>query len=369
MPSVLRLKQQKHGIIRRYAVPCNVTALLESLETLLPLGLLWWAVAWSVHVSPWLTAAIAVLITLLTIRVLVLMHECGHASLFRSRRLNHAFGFVFGVIAGMPQYVWSQHHDFHHATNGNWEKFRGPLTTPSVEEYSAMSVAQQRIYRYTRNLALAPVGGFIYLILNPRLTWILGSIGLLAHVIRAKLREPAISLRTHVGTYRTRYWNSPKQYRHMSANNLVLLSCWALMSIAIGPGLFFLVYLTSLSVAGGIGIALFTVQHNFEHSYATDSARWDYDRGAMLGTSYLLLPAWLNWITANIGYHHVHHLSSRIPCYRLAACHRENGELFEDIRRVRLSQLYGALKCILWDAEAERIISVSEYRRRHAKAA
>ena len=369
MPSVLRIKQQKHGIIRRYAVPDDLRALAESLATLLPLGLLWWAAVLSVGISPWLTATVIVLISLLTIRVLVLMHECGHASLFRTRRLNHAFGFLFGVIAGMPQYVWSQHHDFHHANNGNWEKFRGPLTTPSVAEYAAMSIAQQRTYRYTRSLALAPLGGFLYLILMPRFNWIMGSIGLLMHIIREKLADPSLSVRACARAYRTRYWNSPKEFRHMSWNNVVLLTLWLLMSIAVGPGLFFLVYLTTLSVAGGVGIALFTVQHNFEHSYATDSARWDYDRGAVKGTSFLLLPGWLNWVTANIGYHHIHHLSSRIPSYRLAACHNDNSDLFADIRRVPLSHLPSALKCLLWDTEAQRIISFAEYRRLYTKTA
>jgi omega-6 fatty acid desaturase (delta-12 desaturase) len=106
------------------------------------------------------------------LRALVLMHECGHGSLFRTRWLNPAFGFFFGVLSGMPQYVWSRHHDFHHANNGNWEKYRGPLTTLSVDEYQAMTQSQQQIYKHSRNFALAPFGGFVYLVFNPRFTWL-----------------------------------------------------------------------------------------------------------------------------------------------------------------------------------------------------
>lgn len=130
----------------------------------------------------------------------------------------------------------------------------------------------------------------------------------------------------------------------------------------------FAIYVGCLSLAGGVGIALFTVQHNFEHSYASDTANWDYDTGAMQGSSYLVLPGWLHWCTANIGYHHIHHLSARIPSYRLPACHNEYRELFAGIPRIKLSGVYGSLKCLLWDERARRIISFSEYHELYEKA-
>jgi len=360
--SIQLIKQQKQAIIRRHLNPDNVKGLTQVLTTLVPLALLWWAVVWSVDVSYWLTAAATGLLTLFTLRDLVLMHECGHGSLFRTPILNRIFGFFFGVVAGMPQYVWSQHHDFHHANNGNWEKYRGPLTTPSVDEYAAMTPGQQRLYRYTRSLAMAPLGGFVYLIFNPRFNWLKGSIGFLLHMAKRKLAQPRVSLKVHAAAFKPRYWNSTKEYWHMFWNNIVLLSIWALMSWAIGAGLFFTVYLISVSLAGGAGIALFTVQHNFEHAYATDSARWDYDTGAIEGTSFLILPQWLNWFTANIAYHHVHHLSAKIPNYCLVKCHEENAELFSSVTRVKLARIHAALTCLLWDVRAQRIISVAEYR-------
>ena len=363
MSSVQLIKQHKQAIIGPYSRASNAASWLEVLTTVVPLGLLWWAAVVSLGVSRWLTLAIVLPLGLLMTRLLVLMHECGHGSLFRSQRLNRSFGFLFGVVAGMPQYVWSEHHNYHHANNGNWEKYRGPLTTASVDEYAAMSPAGQRRYRYSRNIALAPLGGFAYLIFNPRFTWLKGSLELLMHVARGKIARPAITLREHAAGFRTRYWTSAKQYRHMSWNNLALLGTWAAMCWLIGPATFFAIYLISVSLAGGAGIAIFTVQHNFEHSYAADSARWDYDRGAIEGTSFLLLPAWLNWFTANIAFHHIHHLSSKIPSYRLAACHSANQELFGDVRRLKLAQIPGALKCILWDTRAQRIISIAEYQR------
>ena len=351
-----RLKEQKRALIREYANASDREALRQVLVTVIPLATVWWIAAWSIDVSLWMTAAATLAISVLLMRVFALMHECGHGSLFRSQWLNRTVGFLFGVASGMPQYVWSQHHHYHHQTNGNWDKYRGPVSTLSIDEYEALSSFQQWVYRYARHLAFAPLAGFVYLIFNPRVNWIKGSTGLLVHVLRRK----------GAATFKTRYWKSAKEYRHQSANNVVLLSLWVLLSWAIGPVAFFAIYLTSVSLAGGVGIALFTVQHNFEHAYASGDAGWDIDDAALSGTSFLVLPGWLNWATANIGFHHIHHLSASIPGYSLVECHREYEHLFAGVTRITLSQIPRNLKCILWDRRANRIISVRAYREQKA---
>ncbi len=358
------LKHHKCAMIGRYAKSEDIRGLLQVLTTLVPFALLWWAALRLMSVSAWLGLVPVPLIVLLLVRTFGLMHECGHGSLFRSCWLNRLVGFLLGVVAGMPQYVWSQHHNYHHAHNGNWDKYRGPYTTLSVEEYAALSGARQRLYRFKCSLTAAPIAGFIYLIFNPRFTWLKGSIGLVTHTLRQKLSRPGVSLRAHAATYRSRYWKSAREYRHMLANNLVLLSAWALMCCECGSGHFFAIYVLSVSIAGGAGIVLFTVQHNFEHSYASDDEHWDQEAGTIAGTSYLVLPRWLNWFTVNIGYHHIHHLSASIPNYRLAGCHREYQHLFSSVTRLRLHEVLGSLKCILWDRSAQRIMSVAEYRQR-----
>ncbi len=362
MSSIENIKLHKRATIDRYTKADNIKALTQVVTTLLPLTALWYLVVLSAELSYWLTAGVTLLMSLFLLRVFVLLHECGHGSLFRSVKLNSAFGFVFGVIAGMPQYVWSQHHAFHHATNGNWAKYRGAIATASVEEFAAMTSTQQRGYLRARQLWLAPFGGFVYLVFNPRFTWLKGCLGLLSHVVRRKFAQPSVSIATHAAEFKTRYWANRQEFWHMTWNNLVLLSVWALMSNYLGVGLFFAVYVVSVSLAGGAGIILFTVQHNFEHAYASSDVDWDYDVAAMQGTSFLVLPAWLNWFSANIAYHHVHHLSAKIPNYFLATCHEENKHLFVDVTRVKLSKIPHALKCLLWDERARRIISVDEYR-------
>jgi omega-6 fatty acid desaturase (delta-12 desaturase) len=358
------LRREKCAMTSRYARSDDFKGLTQVVVTLAPLALLWWAAVWSSRVSLWLTAIPLTLIILFTVRVFGLMHECGHGSLFRSCRLNRSAGFILGVVAGMPQYVWAQHHNYHHAHNGNWARYRGPYTTLSVEEYAALGRAQQRFYRAKCSMLAAPLAGFIYLIFNPRFTWIKGSTQLLAHVLVRKLAQPGVSLREHVASFRTRYWNSAREYRHMAWNNLVLLAAWASMCWACGIGRFFSIYVLSVSVAGAVGIMLFTVQHNFEHSYASGNANWDIDAGAVEGTSFLVLPRWLNWFTVNIGYHHVHHLSAGIPNYRLVECHNEFQHLFACVTRLKLREVPDALNCILWDTHAQRIISFSEYQQR-----
>lgn len=367
--AVLAIKQRKRVIVDGYAKPDNIMGCVQSLTTLVPLAGLWILVAIGAQTSYGVVALATVAMVFFLLRVFALMHECGHGSLFQSPRLNVIFGFVYGVISGMPQYVWSAHHKVHHATNGNWDRYRGPLAILSVSEYEALTSPQQRAYTRARNVGMAPLAGFLYVILNPRLTWLKGTAKLVWHAVRMKWIQPSVALKVHVANFRSPHWKSAAEYRHMTLNNLVLLGAWALMCWLIGPVLFFVVYLVSTSLAGAAGIVLFTVQHNFEHSYASGDQNWDYDQAAIHGTSFLVLPAWLNWFTANIGYHHIHHLSSRIPNHRLVACHVEHESLFADVKRLTLTDIAASLKFVLWDTQSRQLISVAEHTRMAARPA
>ena len=331
MSSITLLKEQKRALIDRYANPENFAGFVQVLNTLLPLAALWYAVALSAEVSYWLTAGLTLLIALFLVRAFVLMHDCGHGSLFRSGWLNRSFGFLLGVVTGMPQYVWSQHHAFHHSTNGNWAKYRGPFVVDTADEYAAMSEGRRRRYRLLRRIPLLPLHAFIYVLVMPRYNWLMGK------------------------------WSTVLERRHMTWNNVALLGIWIAMSLAIGPALFFAVYVASVSLATAVGIAVFTVQHNFEGSYASGDEGWDYHEAAIHGTSFLVLPAWVGWFTANIAYHHIHHLSARIPNYRLAECHAAYQDLFVEVPRIRLREVPRALEYILWDTRARRIVSVAEF--------
>jgi len=198
----------------------------------------------------------------------------------------------------------------------------------------------------------------MYLAVNPRVNWLKGTARLVAHLVRGRIAEPGVPLETLRARFRTTAWSSLKEFRHMTWNNVAVLSTWAGMSWAIGPATFLGIHLAATALAGGAAIVLFTVQHNFEHSYASATADWDADDAVVHGTSMLVLPAWLNWFTADIAYHHIHHLSAAIPNYRLKRCHAECAELFTEVRRLTLREVPAALRCILWDVRARRIVSV-----------
>ena len=344
----------------RHRRPDNVKGSIQVVSTLVPIAGLWYAIAASAGRSFWLTAGAAVLIGFYLIRAFVLMHDCGHGSLFRTGYLNRACGFIFGVLSGIPQPVWAKHHHYHHLTNGNWDRYRGPLNIISVDEYAAMTGMQQRRYRYLRNVWLSPLGGLLYFIVPPRVTWLRASISLVRHVIAKKIACPGASIRSHMLDFKTPYCCSVQEYGHMLANNLTLLALWGLMAWSVGPILFFACYMVCMSLAGGAAIVLFSVQHNFEHSYASQNEGWDRNTAAITGTSFLVLPRWLNWFTANMAYHHVHHLCAGIPNYGLVACHEEYQHLFSDVTRIRLSQVPHSLRYILWDTRLRRLVSVAE---------
>ena len=349
----------KRTIVDRYATPSNGRGVLQFLTVIVPIALLWVAIAHAPRGAPWLVVLETLCLSLFLLRGFVLMHDCGHYSLFRSRRLNRIGGFLLGVLAGMPQPVWAENHRYHHVTNGNWAKYRGPLNVACVADYLAMSVSERRRYRYMRDILLSPVAGGVYFLLNPRITWIRATF----HLLRRLVRTGSIGDTPPPGCA------SMAHYRHMTWNNLFLLTAWALMAWAVGPALFFACYVVSGSLAGGYGIVLFTVQHNFEHSYASADEGWDRDLAALRGTSYLILPGWLNWITADSAYHHVHHLCAGVPNYRLAACHREHEQLFSSVQRVGLFEIPSALKHILWDVSARQLVSVAEAMRQDAPLA
>jgi omega-6 fatty acid desaturase (delta-12 desaturase) len=355
------LKEQKNGLIAEYAKRSNIKAFVQTLTTILPYFVLFYLAIESLKVSYWLAAGFTLILTLFIIRVFVMLHDCGHNCLYVNPRENKIAGFIFGVLCGVPQYVWSKHHDYHHSTNGNWEKYRGPLAVLSVDQYADLNEKGKKSYANQRNLRLAPLAGFLYFIFNPRFTWMKGSIQFVVFFITQKfnnLSKPANEINAE---FKTNYWNTWQEYRHMTANNLVLLPALILAASYFGTIEFFSIYIVALSLAGAIGIVLFTVQHNFEESYAASSEDWDYFTATLDGTSFLQLPKFLNWFTADIAYHHIHHLSARIPNYNLVKCHEQYKHLFDRVRYIKLSEIPSAFKFIIWDNHTSKIISVEQY--------
>ncbi len=340
-----------------YTVKSNFIGARQILLTLVPFAILWAGYAYCIEISRWFVVPFCILVSFFILRFFVLMHDCGHNSLFKSRRANQVVGFLLGVVTGMPQYVWSKNHAYHHATNGDWVKYGGVFNIISTERYTQLSKKdQQRYWRMRQPLILIPAG-FFYVLFNPRFNWLLGTFIVIGKIFKSILNLDFARAATIAREWKTKYWKDKKDYLHMTYNNLALFCVWIIMCKTIGAAEFFLLYATSTSLAGSIGILVFTIQHNFEGSYATDTARVNHYRAALEGTSMLVLPKILNWFTADIAYHHLHHLSVAIPNYQLAACHEKFESLFVDVKRVHLRDVLSTFHFQLWDPQLQKIVA------------
>jgi omega-6 fatty acid desaturase (delta-12 desaturase) len=340
-----------------FTAKSNVIGARQVFITLILFLLLWGGYAYGVQTSRWVVIPFCIVISFFILRFFVLMHDCGHGSLFKSKRANQIVGFCLGLITGMPQFVWSKNHAYHHNTNGDWVKYGGVFNIITTDRYTQLSEKEQRRYWIFRQPLILIPAGFFYVLFNPRFNWLMGNLVMLAKIAKPLLSFNFSEAMAVAQKWECKYWKGKKDYWHMTYNNVALLSIWAIMSKAMGAGDFFLLYATSTSLAGSIGILIFTIQHNFEDSYASDTARVNPCRAALEGTSILVMPKILNWFTADIAYHHLHHLSVAIPNYQLAACHYEHEALFAGVKRVYLRDLLNTFDFQLWDTHRQKVVS------------
>ncbi len=341
-----------------YTQKSNALASRQILLTLVPFALLWIGYIYAVEFSYWYAIPFVILVSFFVLRMFVLMHDCGHGALFKSRQANHIVGFFLGVLTGMPQFVWSKNHDFHHKTNGDWVKYGGVFNITTTDKYAKLSKKQKRNYRLFRHPVILLPAGFIYVLFNPRFNWLLGNITMFLKILAPLLTLKFSKALDVARKWETKYWKGKKDYLHMTYNNITLISIWVIMCMTIGAGKFFLLYAISISLAGSMGILAFAIQHNFEDAYATDTAQVNHYRAALEGTSMLVLPKVLHWFTADIAYHHLHHLSTAIPNYQLASCHKKFESLFVDVKRIYLRDLMSTFEYQLWDTEKQKVVSL-----------
>jgi omega-6 fatty acid desaturase (delta-12 desaturase) len=334
----------------------------QIINTVVPFGLLWVLVVQAARISAWLTPPLLVLMVLFSGRCFSLMHDCGHQSLFRSKRMNRGVGFLLGVINAIPQYPWSRGHAFHHKHNGNWDLYRGPSALVSTETFLAMNSFQQWWYQFLRHPLMLFPGGFFYLVIKPRIALLLGLAHYATHAARSWWNDPSLSLAAIHQTYQPKYWYTDMEFQDLVLNNLCVVASWFLLSHLIGAGLFWILYSIVMACSAALFICIFFVQHNFEASYAHRTEGWSSLTGAIDGTSLLKLPAILNWFTADIGYHNIHHLCSRIPNYHLKACHLRNAALLTRATTLTVWQIPDCFQFILWDRTNDRLQSVAQIR-------
>lgn len=350
-------------ILTPYMRSNNVIATYQILNTVIPYIFLWFLAVRAASISWFLLPPILVLMTLFSGRCFSLMHDCGHYSLFTSRRVNRAVGFVLGVINAIPQYPWSRGHAYHHKTNGDWERYRGPSALLSTIEFAKLDERGQKRYALLRHPLMVFPGGFFYLAIKPRLALIMGTYDFLCDLLSSLRKNPSVGLSKIIASHKSRNWYTAAEFWDLLFNNICAIALWILCGSLMGFGFFFSIYSIILTCSAAIFICVFFVQHNFEGSYAHTTEGWDYLLGAIEGSSYLKLPAVLNWFSADIGYHNIHHLSERIPNYNLKACHERNSHLLANSRTLKISDIPTCFKFILWDPGSNSLQSIEAFHR------
>lgn len=305
-------------------------AVFQLLNTAIPFALLWALMARSLESSYLLTLLLAIPAAFLYVRLFIFQHDCGHGSFLPSSAANRAVGAALGVVTLFPYGYWRKTHAIHHATAGNLdEREFGDIHTLTVREYKQLSFWRRFGYRLYR---------------NPLVLFVVGP----AYQFVVKHRFPFDIP-----------WTWKREWASVLLNNLAILVVGAMLSLLVGWKAVLLVHLPIVLLAGSLGVWLFYVQHQFEETYWSKADAWDFYRAGAHGSSFYDLGPVLHWLTGNIGYHHIHHLASRIPNYRLAAAFRDNPPL-QNVTRLTLWRSLRCARLKLWDEERGRLIRFGE---------
>ncbi|MCB0638621.1 MAG: fatty acid desaturase [Lewinella sp.] len=320
---------------KAYARADRTKAIIQILNTFLPFLGLWVLMYLSLDWSYWLTLGLALINGVLLVRVFIIQHDCGHRSFFKSQQWNKIVGTTCSFFTTIPFKYWAREHDFHHAHSGQLETREiGDIWMLTVEEYRKASPMKRLFYRiYRMPVMTFIIGPIVYLLYNNR--W------------------PIVKLPGWQKIHRAMHWN-----------NLLLVAVYAGLGWLLGWKNFFLVQIPVVVIFAITAVWFFYVQHQHEFTYKQWKENWDYLLSAIKGATYYKLPKWLNWMTGSIGYHHIHHLNSKIPNYHLAQCAEDNPDLQ---RYVTTVTFWESLKCMfnkLWDEQTERMITFREFYQR-----
>ncbi len=316
-----------------YKQPDNRRAIFEIAVTIAPfIGM--WLVMWALlQVSIWLALLAAIPTAGLMLRLFMVQHDCGHGAMFTSRQANDWVGRVIGVLTLTPYDYWRRAHAQHHAGSGNLDRRGiGDIDTLTIAEYLALGTLGRLKYRlYRHPIVMFGIGPAYLFILQHRLP---------------------------VGAMK----QGQMPWWSVVSTNLGIAAVSALLIWLVGLQAFLVIQLPIVVIGASIGVWLFYVQHQFDRTHWERNPNWRHEPAALHGSSYYDLPKPLMWITGNIGIHHLHHLSSRIPFHRLPQVLRDHPEL-KDVGRLTLWQSLKCVRLTLWDEDTKRLISFGELQR------
>ncbi|OUS68621.1 fatty acid desaturase [Paenibacillus sp. MY03] len=330
------MSELKQSQLKKSVAPFERNDLKVSIRqlanTLLPLIVLWAAAYWSLSVSYLLTLGIAVLASAFVVRTFIIFHDCCHGSFFSNKRANDILGIITGVITLVPYQQWKNAHAIHHATSSNLDKRGvGDLWILTVDEFAALSPKEKLFYRIYR---------------NPLVMFGLGPI--FVFVLQYRFNRKGARRKERLNTY---------------LMNVLIVAVYALLGWALGWQQFLMVQFPIFYLSGVLGIWLFYVQHQFEDSYFEKDDEWSYVMAAVEGSSYYKLPKLLQWLTGNIGFHHVHHLSPKVPNYYLENAHDATPPL-QKATTITIMQSFESLRFRLWDERDKKFVSFRDVKDR-----
>lgn len=319
-------------VLAKYREPSLIRSSFELAVSFFPFVILA-VLAWmSLSVSYWLSFAISLANGLFLVRMFIIQHDCGHGSFFGNRHANNWVGRIIGVFTLTPYKVWRRSHSIHHSASGNLDKRGiGDVYTLTVAEFEALPRFKRIAYRVYRN----PLFMFIC---APALLFMVQN------------RVPLSMMRSW------EYWMSA-----MGTNAMIGMMIGLIFWFG-GYAAFLLIFLPTLLMAATLGVWLFYVQHQFENAQWDHAKEWDLHEAALMGSSYYVLPGVLRWFSGNIGIHHVHHLYSRIPFYRLTEVLRDNAAL-ANLNRMTIRQSLKSAQMHLWDEGSRKLVSFSQARK------
>jgi len=334
MKGIKKMSKELQRNLRKQVAPYEKSntkaSIWQLITTLGPFFILWTLAYQSLTISYLLTFAFTVIAGGFLVRIFIIFHDCCHYSFFKNRTANKVLGTITGILTLFPYSQWQHDHSIHHATSGNLDKRgTGDIWVLTIDEYLASSTWRKIGYRLYRNpfvmFGLGPIYQFL---------------------IKNRFNKKGARKNERLNTYLT----------NVSVVVLIVFLCWALGTVP-----FLLVQIPIFMVSGSLGIWLFYVQHTFEDSYYEENEEWEYVLAAVEGSSYYKLPKLLQWLSGNIGYHHVHHLSPRVPNYKLEEVHNRT-EPLQNVPTITLATSLQSLKFKLWDAHNKRFVGFNALR-------
>ena len=318
--------------LKKYRDPNHIRSVFELAVTLIPFAALWALSWWALSVSWLLTLPIALLNGFFLVRIFAIQHDCGHSAFFRNTKVGDWVGRALGVLTLTPYDVWQKVHAIHHSNSGNLDnRDMGEIFTLTVEEYNARS----RFGKFRYRLYRSP---FTLFLLGP------------GYLFFAQNRLPIGLMRAGF-----KYWLSAM------GTNVAILALLGTIFYFGGAAPILLIFVPTTLVAATLGVWLFYVQHQFEETHWNRADDWQVHDAALHGSSHYVMPSVLQWLTANIGVHHVHHLYSRIPFYRLPEVLRDHGELAQ-AQKLTIRESFATARLHLWDEGQRRLLTFRQAR-------